>query len=195
MKSRMAVVSALVCVGVFIQVSVASASGFSESLKEKLVCSSGSTCTVVRTGKFKVSGQVFVGQNLDASDFDPSSVVDVELGNLSFHGTLGDDPNYVAGAKSATFQPTPAVKIVLQKGSKGLKITVAGTISDTQSPVLAGNFVGTTGPINTSTSASVQLGSHIDSEPNLPIVGSASVKTVVKDGQSYHLSSVKIKSQ
>ena len=205
MKSRMMIAVMLVCGSVFIPASVISAAGgFTETLKEKLVCASGSTCTVVRTGKFKISGQVFENENLEASEFNESSVVHVELGDLSYDGTLGDDPNYVAGGKSATFVLTSIdsdtgktltdVKITLKKGSSGLKISVTGKISDTQSPILADNYIGLTGAINDATSAFVQVGSHIE-DRNVAITGTASVKAITKNGQTYNLSSIKIKGQ
>jgi hypothetical protein len=205
MKSRMLIVVLLVCVGVFIQASVArAASGLSETLKEKLVCTKGSTCTVVRTGTFKVSGEAFEGEDLDPGEFDESSIVVFEIGDLSYNGTLGDDPKYVAGAKSATFVVSHVdsvtgktvidVKITLKPGSSGVKISASGKISDSQSPILADNYAGTTNSsISTNISAFVQMGAHTDSLSGT-IGGTASIKTMIKNGETNNLSSVKLKS-
>jgi hypothetical protein len=203
MKSRMAIAFMLVCIGFLICASVVGAVSFSETVKEKLVCSSGSTCTVVRTGKFKVSGEAFEGQDLDPSQFNKSSVVAFQAGHLSFNGTLGDDPNYADGDTSARFLVTHIdpgtgktvtdVKISLKPGSSGVKITASGKISADQSSVLAEDYIGTTGSISTNISGFVQMGTNTEHFTGT-IIGTASIKTVIKNDETNNLSTVKLKS-
>jgi hypothetical protein len=203
MKSRMVVTLVVVCIGLLFQAGLAAAAGFSETLKDKLVCSSGSTCTVERTGKFKATAVAFEGRNLDPSEFDESTPIEFEAGDLSFDGFLGDDPKYVAGDSSATFLITHVdpdtgktvtdVKISLKQGSGGMKIVASGKISDFQPPLLAGSFAGTTGPISTNVTASITLGTNTDSVSGT-VIGTASVKSVAKNGETNDLSTVKIKS-
>ena len=205
MKLRIAVGSVLLCLAVSSSTRVAvAAGGFSESLSEKLVCPSGSTCTVVRTGTFKISGLAFEGQNLEPGEFNGSSVVAFELGDLSFNGTLSDDPKYMPGvSKSGTFVVTHTnsvthkivtdVKISLKPGASGVKISASGKISDVQPPILAGDYIGMIGSFTTNLSAFVQMGAHTENvNGTLGVV--ATVKTVIgKDGTTNDLSTVKIK--
>ena len=127
--------------------------------------------------------------------------------NVVYSGTLGDDPKYQSGiSRSAKFTKSHVdpgsgktvvdVKISLAGSPSGIKVNASGKLSAFQAPLLADQFAGQNGPINSPLPAGtvqVQLGAYTDENSGGLLVGSASVKEVTKNNQPFELDSVKIK--
>jgi hypothetical protein len=83
---------------------------FVESWADKVACtgnsSDGFSCNQYTVGKLTIAATITsndFGAAIDPSQFDQNTTVDITLGDYSFSGTLGGDPNYVAGGKKAKF--------------------------------------------------------------------------------------------
>jgi len=186
---------------------------FSERLSTQLVCDTDdnnvvTSCQPSQTGHFKLEVAVLDSET-DPSQFTPATPVNIVIGDFTFTGTLGDDPKYVAGDKSARIPLTDQTCdgpgcatfthgfILLKITKTGFKIVVSTrTTADVHaSPsALASNYIddeaGTISDFVPS-AISIQVGDH-SATTNLAV--SATVKQLATSalGIEYSLGRVKL---
>ena len=184
---------------------------FSESLKDKVVCSNavnlGTRCGVNTADSFSVVAKMSL-TGVDISQFDPNTVFDFSIGNVHVSNLLGDDPRYTKGKTSASFSLSEfgakGKAVVYQTirvkwSTKQLTVTVKGKTSALATsslvPVLANTFDGSPSrSINTVIVGTIDLGAfHVDFYP-VTATGNVSTQNVLgKDHGVWQISTVKLK--
>jgi hypothetical protein len=133
---------------------------FSERLSDQLLCNTDdndvvTSCQPFQSGHFRLV-VAEADPETDPSQFNPTTPVNIVIGNFTFTGTLGDDPKYTAGKNVARIRLTDQVcdgldcttfthgRIVLRTTRTGFKITVSTrTTTDTHAEpsALATNYI------------------------------------------------------
>jgi hypothetical protein len=138
----------------------------------------------------------------------PGTKLDVTVGNWSGSVLFGDDPKYKNGGKKATIPllDTNDCKaknvthgtIKFSGTSKGIQITVSTKTGDTacdafEDPAIVSDFAGDSGAVTGVVSVAVDIGNGtLATNLDVTVIGSASVKTVIKNGETNDLNSVTV---
>lgn len=182
---------------------------FSESQKDTQKCTTDG-CDVVTTGKFTMKGLFFTGVDLVPLEslLVPGTKLDVTVGNWSGSVLFGDDPKYKNGGKKATInlidtnvcnnKNVAHGTIKFSGSSKGVAITVSTKTGSTacddfEISAQADDDAGQTGLVTNIVNVSVDIGNGtLATNIDITVIGSASVKSVVKSGETNDLDSVRI---
>jgi hypothetical protein len=185
---------------------------FSESEKDSLKCTTGTGCDTTTTGKFTMKGLFFTGVNLSAFQdlLATDTELDVTVGDWSGGGLLGDDPKYQNGGSKATIPLTDSNScsgkdvthgtIKFSGSSKGVAITVSTktgstACDDNESSAIADAEAGQTGAVTTNITVSIDIFNgltELTTNIDVTVTGTASVKSVNKQGDAFDLNSVKV---
>jgi hypothetical protein len=185
---------------------------FSESEKDSLKCTTDTGCDTTTTGKFTMKGLFFTGVDLSAFQdlLVTNTELDVIVGDWSGSGFLGDDPKYKNGGTKATINliDTNACNnkdvthgtIKFSGSSKGIAITVSTKTGSTacddyESSAIADEDAGETGVVTNTVAISIDIFNDADeltTNIDVAVTGSASVKSVNKQGDVFDLNSVKV---
>jgi hypothetical protein len=185
-----------------------------ESEKDSLKCTNKVSCGTLTTGKFAMKGKFFTERDLSNLSIDTNTALDVTIGHWSKHLTFADASKFKVGNQSlsATFSLTDTNScktkdvthgtIKIQGSSKaasnGIQITVSTKTGDTaceafEDPAIVGDFAGDSGSVTGVVAVGIDIGSGtVATNINVTFSGSASVKTVVKNGLTNHLDSVTV---
>jgi hypothetical protein len=185
---------------------------FSETEKDSVKCTKDLGCDSFTTGKFTMKGLFFT--NVDLTQFTDLLATDTELdvtvGDWSGGGLLGDDPKYQNGGTKATIPLTDSNScsgkdvthgtIKFSSSSKGVAITVSTktgftACDDYESSAIADAEAGQTGTVTTNVTVSIDMFNgltELTTNIDVNVTGTASVKSVVKNGETNDLNSVKV---
>jgi hypothetical protein len=185
---------------------------FSETEKDSVKCTKDLGCDSFTTGKFTMKGLFFT--NVDLTQFTDLLATDTELdvtvGDWSGGGLLGDDPKYQNGGTKATIPLTDSNScsgkdvthgtIKFSSSLKGVAITVSTktgstTCDDYESSAIADAEAGQTGTVTTNVTVSIDIFNgltELTTNIDVNVAGTASVKSVVKNGETNDLNSVKV---
>jgi len=108
---------------------LAQSASFSETYADRLVSYSEGgekTYETVTTGRFTTRGRALFGEELDLTSLDESTPVSVTAGNWKYEGTLGDDPKFTAGKKSASVKLSSGATLRIAFTKKSATWTVSG---------------------------------------------------------------------
>jgi hypothetical protein len=186
---------------------------FSERLSDQLLCNTDdndvvTSCQPFQSGHFRLV-VAEADPETDPSQFNPSTPVNIVIGDFAFAGTLGDDPKYTAGKNVARIPLTDQVcdgpgcatfthgRIVLRTTKTGFKITVS-TRTTTEvhaSPsALASNYINDeAGEISDflPSAVNIQVGDH-SASTNLAVSANVKQLTTSALGTEYTLGRVKL---
>lgn len=185
---------------------------FSESQKDTLKCTTGAGCDTFTTGKFTMKGLFFTSVDLTGfSDLLATNTeLDVSVGNWSGSALLGDDPKYKNGGTKATIRlidTNSCTDKVVSHGtvkfsgtSKGVGITVStktgsSACDDSEASAIADENAGDTGAVTNIVAVSVDIfngATELSTNIDVTVIGVASVKSTVKNGETNDLNSVRV---
>jgi len=185
---------------------------FSESQKDTLKCVKNGPCNTFTTGKFTMKGMFFTDvdltQYIDLLATDTE--LDITIGDWLGGGQLGDDPKYHNGGTKATINLVDTSSctsgqvthgsIKFSASLRGVSITVSTKTGSTgcddyEDSAIADEDAGDSGSVTNTVGVSIALSNgttHLNTNLNVNVVGSASVKTVIKNGETNDLNSVKV---
>jgi hypothetical protein len=183
---------------------------FSESLRDKVVCAKEEGdwyCDMFTGDSFTISATILLA-GVAITNFDQDTSFDLSVGELDVSHILGDDPHYATNKTSATFVDTYTddnnkshvyQTTKLKWTAKQLTVTITGKTSDIDTsdltPIMADSYDGNdSGPINDTTSGSVDLGDASVTFDTVTVTGTVATKDVIaKDENEFWPSTVKIK--
>ena len=185
---------------------------FSESEKDTLKCTTDTGCDTTTTGKFTMKGTFFTGVDLAAFRdlLVTNTELDVSVGDWSGGGLFGDDPKYKNGGTKATINLIDTSScsdkdvthgtIKFSGSSKGIAIAVSTKTGSTacddyEDSAIADEDAGETGAVTNIVTVSVDIFNDADelsTNIDVTVIGVASVKSVVKNGETDDLNSVKV---
>jgi len=173
---------------------------FSEAQKDSLVCSNktSESCDTITTGTFAVKALFFAADPSTVLSITPADELDVTIGDWEFSGAI-EDTKFTK--TSATFElPNKAGTVEFTRSTKGLGVSVKAKTGATETeelqPSVIANAHATDNAAFTDTidvSISINSGVFTDSF-TVGVSGVAVTKPTVKDGSTFDLNSVKVKS-
>jgi len=183
---------------------------FSESQKDAVKCITGEGCDTTTTGKFSMKGLFFTGVNLDPFEglLVPGTKLDVTVGDWSGSVLFGDDPKYKNGGTKATISLIDSNSctdklvthgtIKFSATSKGVGVTVStktgsSACDEFEDSAIADEDAGETGTVTNIVNVSIDIGNGtLATNIDVTVIGVASVKTLIKNGETNDLNSVKV---
>ena len=183
---------------------------FSESQKDTVKCAKGGSCDTFTTGKFSMKGLFFTGVDLVPHEglLVPGTKLDVTVGDWSGSVLFGDDPKYKSGGTKATINLIDTSSctekdvthgtIKFSASSRGVSIAVStktgsSACDDNEISAIADEDAGETGAVTNIVNVSVDIGNGtLATNIDVTVIGIASVKTLIKNGETNDLNSVKV---
>ena len=183
---------------------------FSESLRDKVVCVKQEgdwSCDMFTGDSFTISATILLA-GVAITNFDQDTSFDLSVGDFDVSYSLGDDTKYAPGKTSATFVETytddndrshvyQTTKLKWTAEQLTVSITAKSSDIDTSglTPIMAYNYdESDSGPINDTTSGSIDFGDASVTFDTVTVTGTVATKDVTaKDDSDFSLSTVKIK--
>jgi len=184
---------------------------FSESQKDVLACSNttSESCETFTSGKFSVKALFFAGDTNTLRSITESSTVDLIVGGFSFNTVISDAVKISKGTASFVLTDvdcatTPCKTnthgmVVMKLSSKGLAVDVStktgATADETfENSVVANGFATNNAPFTSDIHVSLVVNGVSTDSFFIGVSGVATTKATSKNGGTFDLHSVKVKS-
>ena len=182
---------------------------YSESYRQNVVCTNDDGvifCEVKDAGSFAVSAKISLA-GVNIKDFNKDTEFGFDMGSFSFNTTLGADPLFAPGKKSARFiyrgtsksgKAVTYLTVTLGWNTAQLSVAVSGVTPEFLPTILAGDFVGAeTGKIQTSVPVNLSLagGPVLSAAGEAAVRGQVTTGTVVRNEEEFLISNISLAGQ